>query len=508
MFQISLKSFLFFSLELISLADCDPIHPDLQQGKNTSPDMSLVEFQSILYSEINNEIEILQQQDPLRESLLGNHDLRLRGRYLREDDVLAKPQDMWDEVVQHGWNMSRASYKFYQKQHDRDLKEKTNEHLMVSPFLVCSRSSQEKSGYQRLQAMLELTRAYLGDHIVVRNDSDKTCYHVSLEYEAAQKARESMGLITDSTDDGNDYFSLVPLTDLMKIQFDTMTMISQDSWTVPSKGASDDWERVLRVGLSTGHRMGLNKDKVLDIASSIIDNIQSLGQAGVQRRQRLLQGSKQYKDDFSVSLSDVFSLTVLDKKTIGQGTQYLRKYDRKASIDDGNSHWNQAIELGLEADHSCDVMFKLLHVNVHYDNRGFDIVLNHNHKGITEEGLNENNKLSNKKEHNDEEADLDTQCENGVKCSSASNKHCVASLIMGLSVHPQVLSIESEGAIIANDYEAQWITQSKVEGKRPLREIGIDGTNQIISIIDSGLDINHKYFGPTDDKIFEVSVGS
>ena len=343
MFQISLKSFLFFSLELISLADCDPIkqyHPDFQQGKSTSPDMSLVEFQSILYSEINNEIEILQQQDPLRESLLGNHDLRLRGRYLREDDVLAKPQDMWDEVVQHGWNMSRASYKFYQKQHDRDLKEKTNEHLMVSPFLVCSRSAQEKSGYQRLQAMLEFTRAYLGDHIVVRNDSDKTCYHVSLEYEAAQKARESMGLITDSTDDGNDYFTLVPLTDLMKIQFDTMTMISQDSWTVPSKGASDDWERVLRVGLSTGHRMGLNKDKVLDIASSIIDNIQSLGQAGLQRRQRILQGSKQYKDDFSVSLSDVFSLTVLDKKTIGQGTQYLRNYDRKV-------RWRQIIHVML-----------------------------------------------------------------------------------------------------------------------------------------------------------------
>ena len=148
-------------------------------------------------------------------------------------------------------------------------------------------------------------------------------------------------------------------------------------------------------------------------------------------------------------------------------------------------HWSRALELGLEADHSCQAMFQMLHVDVHYDNEGFDIIFNRN-DGIEEEDINNN------EEHNDDiEFELDVQCENDVNCSSASNKHCVASLVMALSTHPLVLSVESEGPIVADDYEAQWITQSKVEGKRPLRDIGINGTNQIISIIDSGLDIHH-----------------
>ena len=77
---------------------------------------------------------------------------------------------------------------------------------------------------------------------------------------------------------------------------------------------------------------------------------------------------------------------------------------------------------------------------------------------------------------------------------------------MTLSTHPLVLSIDTEGPIIANDFESQWITQTKQVGNRPLRDIGINGKDQIISVVDSGLDINHKYFGPTSDKVFDVSI--
>ena len=155
-------------------------------------------------------------------------------------------------------------------------------------------------------------------------------------------------------------------------------------------------------------------------------------------------------------------------------------------------------------------MFNRLDVNVHYDNKGFDIVLN------PSTGTKNNH-------HNDgieykHDNDRDEEIKNGVESSndgiekqsvnridsSASNTHCVVSFIMALSTHPLVLSVEIEGPIITSDYESQWITQSKTTGKRPLRDLGIDGANQIISIIDSGLDINHHYFGPTDSKVFDV----
>ena len=46
------------------------------------------------------------------------------------------------------------------------------------------------------------------------------------------------------------------------------------------------------------------------------------------------------------------------------------------------------------------------------------------------------------------------------------------------------------------------------ERKRPLRGSGITGANQIITIIDSGLDINNKYFGPTSNSVYNVSIHS
>ena len=227
-FQSTVTSFLFISLQLISSTDCKIIkqnYPDVQQGNVPSPHMSLVEFQSMLYSEVNSEIEVLQQQDS-RDSTPHHQDHRLRGRYLREEDVIAMAQEVWDDVVQHGWGMAQLSHKSYQKRHsrNRNLQEETSDPSpMISPFLVCSHTSQEKSGYQRLQAMLDFSGAHLGDYTIVRNDPDKTCFHVSLEYEAAQKAkRESMKLVTDSSNNGHDYFTLVPMADLMKIQFETM----------------------------------------------------------------------------------------------------------------------------------------------------------------------------------------------------------------------------------------------------------------------------------------------
>jgi hypothetical protein len=461
-----------------------------------SSDISLVEFQGLLYTEINNEIEVVQQAEEA-------DDFRLRGRFLQEEDVPPKAQVTWNKVVEHGWQMSRSFQNNYYNGQTRNLSlGESSDRLMaaVSPFLVCSHSSNDKSAFQRLKSMLKCTGALSEDATVVRNDPKKTCYHVSLEHEEAQKLREST-----LPDGDNDYYSIVPLTDLMKIQVDTMSEISDDVWTVPTKHSSDDWERLIRVGLSAGHRMHLDKEKVESIADHMIKDIRSLGQAGAQNRHRRLQEGNTSKQ--SHSLSDMFSQTAYKNKKESHNLRRVRQVEQNLGR---LSDWTRALEAGLEADHSCKTMFNRLDINAHYDNKGFDIVLNpssdskDNHHNDDIEYIYDNKKDENIKNGKDSSNDgIERKTVNQAD-SSASNTHCVASFIMALSTHPLVLSVETEGPIITSDYESQWITQSKTTGKRPLRDLGINGTNQIISIIDSGLDINHHYFGPTDSKVFDV----
>ena len=465
------------------------------QGPADSSDISLVEFQTLLYSEINNEIHVVQQaEEP--------HDFRLRGRFLREEDVPPSAQSTWDAVVEHGWQMSHSfqNNQFNGRTRNRQLEESSSDDgltITASPFLVCSHSSHDKSAFQRLESMLRRTGAHSEDATVVRNDPKKTCYHVSLEHEAAQTLKDSTAV---PDDDESEYYTIVPLTDLMKIQVDTINEISEDAWTVPTKHSAGDWERLIRVGLSASHRMHLDEDKVRSIASGMIEDIRSLGQAGAQHRRRRLQEGAASRQ--SLSLSDMFSQTASKNN---EESRHLRRSKQVQRHLGRAEDWNRALEVGLEADHSCQTMFDRLDVNVHYDNKGFDIVLNpttkENPKNDRIESKDEeisNDRIESHNHSIEKEAGSEMDC-------SASNKHCVASLIMALSTHPLVLSVETEGPIITSDYESQWITQSKTSGRRPLRDLGIDGSDQIISIIDSGLDINHHYFGPTDSKVFDVS---
>ena len=76
---------------------------------------------------------------------------------------------------------------------------------------------------------------------------------------------------------------------------------------------------------------------------------------------------------------------------------------------------------------------------------------------------------------------------------------------MGLSVLPETLTIEADLPITPDDYESQWITQSNSPGKRPFSDSGLTGKNQVVSVVDNGLDIKHKYFGPTSSGIHQVS---
>ncbi len=474
-----INSFILFQLLLIGatnpvdVTEEAVVHDD-EIGSSTN--ISLVDFQSLLYSEINYEIQQWNSQP---------EDRRLNGRYLSEEDVSPIAQGVWDRVVEHGWEMSRSLLNHSSPFIGHRILNQVSDTLKTAPFLICSHSTKDQSGYQRLQTLLNQIDVHLEDFFVVRNDPNKTCYHVSIDYQIAENLRSKN--LTDRVDT---YYTLVPMTDLMKIQYGTLDIISDDSWTVPFVHTQGDWERVLRVSLSSGHRKNLDKAKVIEMASAILNDIRSLGQTGAKnKRSRRLNREGNTKSSIN-SLSELFSLTSSKAKS-SNGSRYLRNSNEQGSI----SQWIRAYELGLESDHSCSRMFEMLNINAHYDYQGFDIVLNPNIASKTKsDGIEKNV---------DEIESL--QCKNGIECS-ASNKHCVTSLIMALATHPFVLSVETEGPVVTNDYEAQWITQSKHVGNRPLRNIGIDGTNQVISIIDSGVDINNEYFGPTDAKIFDVSI--
>ena len=70
--------------------------------------------------------------------------------------------------------------------------------------------------------------------------------------------------------------------------------------------------------------------------------------------------------------------------------------------------------------------------------------------------------------------------------SSAWNKQCVLSLIIGLSIQPMVQTIEIaqklELASITGKTNPQWITQSGKINRRPFFDSGLDGSGQVVAV--------------------------
>jgi hypothetical protein len=477
-------------------------------------DISLIEFQGMLFSEINSAIGVLTQEeyDKNDTESIYSHSKNHNGynRFLQADQVPFEANELWNQIMKHGWEMSESIHHILslnnQSGQNRLLEDQSVE-VRATPYIICSNSSPNKSGYQRLESVVKSIATDFDEVSFVLNDSHKTCFHVSLNYEAAQSIRES-SVVSNS----DDFYTIAPMTDLMKIQYQTMNMVSEDSWTVPSSTTPNDWERVIRVGLSAKQQ---NKANALATAKKIINDIITMSKGGSSNRRRRASSQEVLVNSFSApdspSVSEIFSLTAhrLHKKDSSRNLRPRRS--NTLAEEPKNNFWERALELGLEADHSCRNMFLALDVNVHHDNQGFDIVLNPSSRfdDIVESSSDilmskANDGIEGNRWWKANDGIERSGCEFSTECS-ASNKHCVTSLIIALSTHPATLSIESEGPVESSDYEAQWITQSKIVGRTPLNDIGINGENQVISIIDSGLDINHRYFGPTDTKIFEVS---
>jgi len=131
----------------------------------------------------------------------------------------------------------------------------------------------------------------------------------------------------------------------------------------------------------------------------------------------IMEGTR-ITEEASVSTREAFSLTATDMEGGGRGQQ------RKRTFHNPHSIWSTALSEGFEAPHGCQVMLDTLEVrprsNVHVDDEDgadlleFEVVLHPPSQFMKQAAVD----------------------------SSAFNKHCALSLLMGLAVHPSVQTVE------------------------------------------------------------------
>ena len=120
----------------------------------------------------------------------------------------------------------------------------------------------------------------------------------------------------------------------------------------------------------------------------------------------------------------------------------------------------------------CAAMFHAMEIRPRFGFEGFEVVLNPEDPHAPE--INEY-----------AEAHID---------SSIVNIDCVISFIAALSTHKLVMTVEANSPVTADNVRAQWLTQSGVRNKRPFFDHGLTGAGQIVSVSDTGLDIDNCYF--------------
>ncbi len=447
--------------------DTFKVQPD-EGAPSKSSSLSLADFQDLLQTEVTIEVDHI-----IKNGKTDEDDL-FKGRNMLQMENT--PELIWKQIVDHGWQLTE----FYSR---RNLSNKSlirKDDQDAYPFLVCSRTPLLKSGFQRLPPIMELTGALEKDLILVSNENDETCVILTTSFTSAKYL---------DSDIANDEYAITPLTDLMKISASTIQLVQTKEWSIPSGTQSfrkaldseeynSDWERVLRVTLA---KQAIDEDSGSEIlmqeGKSILSDIHKMGKEGLKGRRRKLSQSNSTLDNREViSLTDAFSLTSSDilKEKNYHNTRTLSSTRKNV--------FSEALKLGIESHHSCEAMFQFLSIRPNIEGNAIDYILNPN--------------LDVETMHKFQDAHAD---------SSSSNSNCVISLIIGLSLHPLVLNVEVELPVTPDDYQSQWITQSGNPDERPLFDVGLTGKGQIVSVTDSGLDINHRFFGPSSDDVYSVS---
>lgn len=416
----------------------------------------------------------------------------------------------WLQILQHGWTWSkhqhdsdklnfRGGSKSSRRRH-RNLRSddttKNGRVSNISPFVVCTASDGE-SGFQRRRDIVSSLNIPLEHAHTVSNTMEESCFIVSstagdmeayqTEITTAGEAYEPDVPKKPSSKGGNEKnaksVKLGPLVDALKVPSGTIMGIFNDAdWTPPKIESKDDlkklkkhkrvnefssdnttvvveinaqkWSRSLMVQLIPGSSVD---DDLDDVAIDIVDYVKEMAQLSPRGVDNALRNDYNTNAstpvvDASVSIREAFSLTAT------------------AQEDDGkHSIWSTALKKGFEAPHGCQTMLDTIEVRSQSLDQ-FEVILYPPSQYMKQAAVE----------------------------SSAWNKDCALSLIIGLSVHPYVQTVEVSKPIILASIEGntnpQWITQSGEYSSRPFFSNNLDGTGQVVGVADGGLDTNNCYF--------------
>jgi len=382
---------------------------------------------------------------PMAKTLKGN----IRGGSMKRSRTAAaannnitSTEQVWLNLMDHAWSTAD----FFCSHNTEDQEEGSSSSIelrhKLCPFLICSSSGIGQDVSLLLDDYDSLpTIEYPSD-----DDDDKNCVVLQTTPSWARK------IISEKDQEA---LVVQPLLDVMKIHPNTIDMVSSPGWKVPfiheddyhsvsssphnASEASKHWERTLTVHLVAGLDLD-SESKSISTLEDIINDIQDMSEVGWLKRQDDPTTFQPWQEEHLVqqglvgvpALSDMFSLTSLLPHTKSpskdyQDTNNITKNQpqedstntkKKSKSNDRVAFWDTILSNGLESSHACTSLFSTLYSEprlkegTYYN--VFDIILN------PKDGA-----------HSKDYA------------SSASNVDCVTSFLVGLSVHPYVMSVES-----------------------------------------------------------------
>ena len=449
--------------------------------------LSRADFSKILYRSIDHDAVMLQH---------------LNGRHLRGYNEIK----IWNEMMQHGWTVAKSSptnrilrsenVTFHAARNEPTPdQEEEDKH----PFLICS-SYPNESGYLRLQRILSAFNTTASFSQTVYNTEESSCF-VLLTYSAV--VERAFGDVSETRDGRMSTVTFGPLVDVLKFSAGTpSSILADEKWKPPSDTVNPSlrsgivnsiqeeklWIRSFMVDLISGSLEGTSADDESiealsnDILKSVVAmaHVRPMHVKPVNETKLSLLRSFDIESSIDIpSVREAFSLT-------STATELSNMKHRSLP----NNIWSDALTNGFEAEHGCANMFDLLEVRPRGGVNATDSQDDHDDASMSVIGF----ELF---LHGPQTSDQD------ILDSSAWNKQCVLSLIMGLSVHPSVQTIEMaqklELASTDGNSNPQWITQSAIVDSRPFFDLGLDGSGQVVAVADGGLDRDNCYFRDATD---------
>eukprot|EP00804_Cyclotella_cryptica_P018748 CCRYP_007229-RA/>CCRYP_007229-RA protein AED:0.39 eAED:0.39 QI:430/1/1/1/1/1/2/42/458 len=443
------------------------VSPSITAAHRQHHTLPLVDFQRLLRTDLDNELAKILHDAPTRKethlpdnvSIHSKQHSNIRKRSIHWNENIKNSftsssysnnvsgsssyaiDRVWSNLVKHAWHTAETVHRSALGSFTKTSN--SEEDTIPCPFLVCTMeipghdrhtTSTTSNDYQKIIA--SFNKGY-EESLLVKSAHNETCAILTLTAVDARHSVESYK--------GDHNIVLIPLVDVMKIHSGTIDEVSSLGWSVPyvnnsmkelsnTRGRSmnatemlHQWERLIIVDFVPGLGGMREEAELLKVVNTMMGDIQDMGEVGWLGRLDDAE-RRAYQIDESLTLvpalSEMFSLTA----SLGG--------DDDSDGNDPNSRimfWKEALQNGIESEHSCSEMFSTLFVKPRAGYYSFDVILN----------------------------PADGPPPNDYE-SSASNPACVTSLIAGLSLHPYVLSVKSNFPIYHGYYIAQKIDSYKL----------------------------------------------